>query len=278
MVKNGTNFQSNSSQRQADIALEKQEEASRQKLHNTGKGFAKGTIKTAALVGGLVAAPGVALASGVKKIHDKNKEHFDELSKSNGQLNEKSETDSYDSVPETESRKAGSIGSAGAGISSIAPSKNSGAAITIDGHNINLQPGTSVTIGKDGSVKFSNAQLDPTSVQASQHPFDHTIDQTGYARQYGDQMNQYNANLQNNPNNPNAAYQQAFNNQNQGGFPTQVFQNSEQMKKDYANKGYNQTAAGIGKNQESAVKGEMSKDQQNTKSKNLQTDGPEVGA
>lgn len=275
MTENVTNFQNNSSQRQVDIALEKQEEASRQRLHNTGKGFAKGTIKTAAMVGGLVAAPGMALAAGVKKIHDKNKEHLDELSESNDQQNEKTETDSYDSMPKG---KTGSLGSSGAGLSSIAPGKNGGASITIDGHNINLQPGTSVTIGKDGSVKFSNAQLDPASVQASQHPFDHTIDQTGYARQYGDQMNQYNTNLQNNPNDPNAAYQQAFNNQNQGNFPTQAFQNSEQMKRDYADKGYNQTAAGIGKNQESAVKGEMAKEQQNTKNKSLQTNGPEVSA
>lgn len=275
MTKNITNFQNNSSQRQVDAALEKQEEASRQRLHNAGKGFAKGTIKTAAMVGGLVAAPGMALAAGVKKIHDKSKDHLDELSESNDQQNEKTETGFYDSVPKG---KTGSLGSAGVGLSSIAPSKNGGASITIDGHNINLQPGTSVTIGKDGSVKFSNAQLDPTSVQASQHPFDHTIDQTGYARQYGDQMNQYNTNLQNNPNDPNAAYQQAFNNQNRGSFPTQAFQNSEQMKKDYADKGYNQTAAGIGKNQESAVKGEMAKEQQNTKNKSLQTDGPEVNA
>lgn len=159
--------------------------------------------------------------------------------------------------------------------------QNGGVSINVDGHNINLQPGTSVTIGKDGQVSFSSNQLQPDSVQASQHPFDHTIDQQGFQRQYGLQKDAYEKGLQANPSDPNAAYQQSFQNQPgavQGGFSQQAFQNSQQMRQDYAQKGYGQTAAGIGKKQESAVKDQMHKEQQKSKNKSLQTDGPEVEA
>lgn len=154
---------------------------------------------------------------------------------------------------------------------------NGGVSVNVDGHNINLQPGTSVTIGKDGQVSFNNAKLDPNSVQASQHPFDHTIDQQGFNRQYSTELNNYNAGLSADPNDPNAAYQQSFGQSGQG-FSPQAFQNSQQMRKDYDKKGYHQTAAGIGEKQETAVKGEINREKQSQKSKSLDVDGPEVNA
>lgn len=166
----------------------------------------------------------------------------------------------------------------GKGINTVSQ-PNGGVSINVDGHNVNLQPGTSVTIGKDGQASFNNTKLDPNSVQASQHPFDHTIDQQGFSRQYGAELSNYNAGLSANPNDPNAAYQQSFG-QNGQAFSPQAFQNSQQMRKAYDEKGYHQTAAGIGEKQETAVKGEINKEKQSQKGKNksLDVDGPEVNA
>lgn len=54
-----------------------------------------------------------------------------------------------------------------------------GPQITVDGHNIKLEPGTSVTVDSNGDIAFHTMRLDSYSVKGSQRPMDHTIENAG---------------------------------------------------------------------------------------------------
>lgn len=57
------------------------------------------------------------------------------------------------------------------GNSQTQPSQDGGVNVTVDGHNVHLTPGTSMTIGKDGQVTIQPSRgLDPSSTTASEFP------------------------------------------------------------------------------------------------------------
>lgn len=74
-------------------------------------------------------------------------------------------------IPKQVSRKA-------VAVASQNPSKK-GPQITVDGHNIKLEPGTSVTVDSNGDIAFHTMRLDSYSIKGSQRPMDHTIENAG---------------------------------------------------------------------------------------------------
>lgn len=74
-------------------------------------------------------------------------------------------------IPRQVSRKAVAV------ASQNLPKK--GPQITVDGHNIKLEPGTSVTVDSNGDIAFHTMRLDSYSVKGSQRPMDHTIENAG---------------------------------------------------------------------------------------------------
>lgn len=57
------------------------------------------------------------------------------------------------------------------GNSQTQPSQDGGVNVSVDGHNVHLTPGTSMTIGKDGQVTIQPSRgLDPSSTTASEFP------------------------------------------------------------------------------------------------------------
>lgn len=74
-------------------------------------------------------------------------------------------------IPRQVSRKAVAI------ASQNLPKK--GHQITVDGHNIKLEPGTSVTVDSNGDIAFHTMRLDSYSIKGSQRPMDHKIENAG---------------------------------------------------------------------------------------------------
>lgn len=103
-----------------------------------------------------------------------------------GQLNPNQPNNQFQPTafdPQNPSQHQNGLGSgvAGAGGNSLTqPSQDGGVNVTVDGHNVHLTPGTSMTIGKDGQVTIQPSRsLDPTSTTASEFPGTAAGNETG---------------------------------------------------------------------------------------------------
>lgn len=163
-------------------------------------------------------------------------------------------------------------------------SKDGGVNVNVNGHNVHLQPGTSMTVGKDGNVSFESQKLDGSSIQASQHPGDPEINQQGFDSTYQSHRNPafkgfvmdkggivQGGNLQDHPYAMGLSagqYQNTFNK-----TPDQMmkFNTATAVRDAYADKGqaYSQTTGKIAGDQQNFLSDQIGKEKQAGKSLNV---------
>lgn len=146
-----------------------------------------------------------------------------------------------------------------------------GVELNINGADIKLQPGTSVTIGKNGQLSFSSNQVKPDSVQSTAFPGDSKVNQTGF-----DQLNQVKASAYLKGLEAGESANQAYGNnvlQAQNGQMLGL-QSGNRTKQAYSQMGksFEQTAGNINNQQQDSIQDTLNNQKQNTNSKQLDVD------
>lgn len=141
------------------------------------------------------------------------------------------------------------------GKSKTSPAKDGGINVEVDGHQVHLTPGTSLTIGQDGKVQLESQKMKNDSVKTSPHPFNKDVN--------------YQANLMKDTKAAELPLEQQGKSINYLGAADQTRQNYAQR-----GAGYAQTSATVGYQERSTAQNAVNNEKQ--KGKELQTDGQEA--
>lgn len=141
------------------------------------------------------------------------------------------------------------------GKSKTSPAKDGGINVEVDGHQVHLTPGTSLTIGQDGKVQLESQKMKNDSVKTSPHPFSKDVN--------------YQANLMKDTKAAELPLEQQGKSINYLGAADQTRQNYAQR-----GAGYTQTSATVGYQERSTAQNAVNNEKQ--KGKELQTDGQEA--
>lgn len=141
------------------------------------------------------------------------------------------------------------------GKSKTSPAKDGGINVEVDGHQVHLTPGTSLTIGQDGKVQLESQKMKNDSVKTSPHPFSKDVN--------------YQTNLMKDTKAAELPLEQQGKSINYLGAADQTRQNYAQR-----GAGYAQTSATVGYQERSTAQNAVNNEKQ--KGKELQTDGQEA--
>lgn len=141
------------------------------------------------------------------------------------------------------------------GKSKTSPAKDGGINVEVDGHQVHLTPGTSLTVGQDGKVQLESQKMKNDSVKTSPHPFSKDVN--------------YQANLMKDTKAAELPLEQQGKSINYLGAADQTRQNYAQR-----GAGYAQTSATVGYQERSTAQNAVNNEKQ--KGKELQTDGQEA--
>lgn len=141
------------------------------------------------------------------------------------------------------------------GASKTSPAKDGGINVEVDGHQVHLTPGTSLTIGQDGKVQLESQKMKNDSVKTSPHPFNKNVN--------------YQANLMKDTKAAELPLEQQ-------GKPISYLGIADQTRQNYAQQGagYAQTSATVGYQERSTAQNAVNNEKQ--KGKELQTDAQEA--
>ena len=141
------------------------------------------------------------------------------------------------------------------GKSKTSPAKDGGINVEVDGHQVHLTPGTSLTVGQDGKVQLESQKMKNDSVKTSPHPFSKNVN--------------YQANLMKDTKAAELPLEQQ-------GKPISYLGIADQTRQNYAQQGagYAQTSATVGYQERSTAQNAVNNEKQ--KGKELQTDAQEA--